>query len=117
MQAHLATALEPDHPAFRVVVGAAGGQGLVGEIGDQLVETRAAQRTQDVWAIEDIDPVDAAEVDEHLAIGVAEDKPRIAFVRDAAIGLDRYIRAAEQLADPEEIRKFLVAPILLGVWK
>ena len=115
MQAHLAAAFEPDHAARGLLVGVASRQGLVGEIGDQRVEIRTAQGAQHVGAVQHIGPVDAAEMDEDLAIRVAEHEPGIPLVGHATVGFHGYIGPAQQLAHTEEIGKLLVAPVLLRI--
>jgi hypothetical protein len=54
-------------------------------------------------------------MNEDFSTGLAKDKPRITFVSDATIRFNWYIGCTEKLAHTEEVRQFLIAPILLGI--
>ena len=115
MQTHLAATLQSDHATFRVISGRASWKGLVGEVRNQLVEICTPQGPQHIGTVQDIEPIDPAEMDEHFSTRLTEDKPRITFIGDATIRFHGYIGRVEQLANTEEIGEFLIAPILLRI--
>ena len=73
-------------------------------------ETRAGEGLRQRRAKEMIEAVHPHDVNDDLPIGVTEDEPRIAFIRHAAVRLDRDGRLIERVFDAIELGELVVRP-------